>query len=134
MVRLIESFSRAGGYALAGAGGGLFQFVVPVELHEDRGGDQQHEDAAGPVPLPQHDEDGQRDQAELPHDADGDVGEIVRGVAVGHEGRIFRHDLRADRAPPAPGVHGLVKFLQHGLVLRLAQQGAGEAADQRDDE
>ena len=36
------------------------------------------------------------------------------------------------QTPPAPGIHGLVEFLQDLFVLGLAQVRSGQAADERD--
>ena len=59
---------------------------------------------------------------------------VAPKVRVWIESRVLLHDFRADRSPRAPRIDRLVEIYQNGVVLRLAQKGAEDAADDRNAE
>ena len=112
----------------------LLELVVPVELHDGRGDDDHAEDPGRPRPVAQHEVDGQRREAQLPDDADRYVGHVaaeVRGWA-GSSG--LPASPSRGSAPRNPTDGRSVELLQDRVVLRLAEQGAEQAADDRERE
>src|SRR5271157_315173 len=87
----------------------LVQMVVPGELENQRGYQNDCQGYGGAVELLDHDVQGQRHQGNLPDDADHDVEHIEEEVRVLLEAGLFGKDLLQHRSPEAPWPHPAIE-------------------------